>query len=104
MEIIRSSEEQNTILLSEIDQAHHIIVGVDIQGNPLFFTPKEMGKRKFKALLLNDPDGDCYGDVQSHELIELISAQTNFAKLAAFDNYEYKKALQWLIDNATAER
>ncbi len=102
MKPIIEKENQDTILTSEITN-NHIVVGINC-GNPIILTNSGLKQVNYRFALLdsNFTNRNCYGsngESIKTAVDEMIIHGGN-AKLEVFHEKDWKKALQWLIDNA----
>ena len=100
MKPIIEKENQDTILTSEIT-GKHIVVGYSETKVPMILTREKFRGGTFSFRLLNDvfTNGNGYDDFDTIE--EATNNQINKnAKIEVFNEKDWKKALQWLIDNA----
>ena len=102
MKPIIEKENQATILTSEITN-NHIVVGIK-NGKPIILTNSGLNEVNYKFALLdsNFTNRNCYGsDGESIKTaVDGIIIHSGNAKLEVFHEKDWKKALQWLIDNA----
>ena len=102
MKPIIEKENQDTILTSEIT-GKHIIVGIQ-HGKPIILTNSGLKQVNYRFALLdsNFTNRNCYGsDSQSIKTaIDKMIIYGGKVKLEVFHEKDWKKALQWLIDNA----
>ena len=101
MKPIIKKENEKTILTSDIT-SNHIIVGIDKEGgNPIVLTCNEFEGNKFKFTCINEEFtiNNGYNTFASIEdaVNDRIEHNSN---LQVFHEKDWKKALQWLIDNA----
>lgn len=95
---IISREQQDTILTSEITQ-NHIVVGVTQIGNPAILSTNSTGL-SFKALYHCFTSGNQFSWNCKSIQENVEHAIKGGWKVAVFHESDWKKALQWLIDNA----
>ena len=102
MKPIIGKENQDTILTSEITN-NHIVVGIN-NGKPIILTNSGLNQVNYRFALLdsNFTNRNCYGsDGESIKTaIDKIIIYGCKVKLEVFHEKDWKKALQWLIDNA----
>ena len=98
MKPIIEKENQDTILTSEITN-QHIVVGIH-HGKPIILT--NSGLNRFALLDSNFTNRNCYGsNGESIKIaIDKMITYGGNVKLEVFEEKDWKKALQWLIDNA----
>ena len=99
MKPILKKEDKDIILTDKITGSH-IVVGLDLYNRPVILTNKDYGTEDYKFTLFNSgfTRNNGYGKFESiQELVEYyIEAGW---KLEVFHEKDWKKALQWLIDN-----
>ena len=102
MKPIIEKENQDTILTSEITN-NHIVVGIH-HGKPIILTNSDLNEVNYRFALLdsNFTNRNCYGSCgQSIKTaIDKMIIHCIEVKLEVFHEKDWKKALQWLIDNA----
>ena len=100
MKPIIEKENQDTILTSEIT-GEHIVVGYSNTKAPMILTRKQFREGTFSFRLLNDvfTNGNGYYDFDTIEEATNDRIDEN-SKIEVFEEKDWKKALQWLIDNA----
>jgi hypothetical protein len=100
---IISREQQDTILTSEITEQHLVVVFYD--SHPCILT-KGFFQEKENIDLLSFQDYFTLGNgfrvdgKNIKEKVELLLEDSECQKIAVFHESDWKKALQWLIDNA----
>ena len=100
MKPILKKEDKDIILTDKITGSH-IVVGLDLYNRPVILTNKDYGTEDYKFTLFNSgfTRNNGYGKFESiQELVEYY-LKLNW-KLEVFHERDWKKALQWLIDNA----
>ena len=100
MKPILKKENKNVILTNEITKSH-IVVGLDLYKRPVILTNKEYDTEDYKLTLFNSgfTRSNGYGKFESiQELVEFY--MDSGWELEVFHEKDWKKALQWLIDNA----
>ena len=102
MKPIIEKENQDTILTSEITN-QHIVVGIH-HGKPIILTNSGLNQVDYRFALLdsNFTNRNCYGsNGESIKIaIDKMITYGGDVKLEVFKESDWKKALQWLIDNA----
>ena len=102
MKPIIEKENQDTILTSEITN-QHIVVGIH-HGKPIILTNSGLNEVNYRFALLdsNFTNRNCYGSngASIKIAIDKIITYGGNVKLEVFEEKDWKKALQWLIDNA----
>ena len=102
MKPIIEKENQDTILTSEITN-QHIVVGIH-HGKPIILTNSDLKQVNYRFALLdsNFTNRNCYGSngASIKIAIDKIITYGGNVKLEVFEEKDWKKALQWLIDNA----
>ena len=100
MKPILKKEDKDIILTDKITGSH-IVVGLDLYNRPVILTNENYNTKNYKFTLFNTgfTRNNGYGAFESiQELVEYyIEAGW---KLEVFHQKDWKKALQWLIDNA----
>ena len=100
MKPILKKEDKDIILTNKITGSH-IVVGLDLNNRPVILTNENYNTKNYKFTLFNSgfTRNNGYGAFESiQELVEYyIEAGW---KLEVFHEKDWKKALQWLIDNA----
>ena len=100
MKPILRKENKDVILTNKITNSH-IVVGLDLYKHPVILTNKDYDTEDYKFTLLNRgfTRNNGYGNFESiQELVEYY--MNSDWKLEVFHEKDWKKALQWLIDNA----
>ena len=100
MKPILKKENKDVILTSNIT-TKHIVVGFNLKNNPVILTTEKYNIEKYKLTLINEgfTRNNGYGNFKSiQELVEYYVEKG--WKLEVFYEDDWKKALQWLIDNA----
>ena len=100
MKPILKKEDKDIILTNKITSSH-IVVGLDLNNNPVILTNENYNTKNYKLTLFNSgfTRNNGYGAFESiQELVEYY-IETGW-KLEVFHQKDWKKALQWLIDNA----
>ena len=97
MKPIIEKENQDTILTSEITN-QHIVVGI-VKGAPRILVSENYsrGSFYFRNLISEFTNGNGIGNFDSAK--KAVENKID-SKLAVFKESDWKKALQWLIDNA----
>ena len=99
MKPILKNENKDVILTNKITKSH-IVVGLNLYKRPVILTNKDYDTEDYKFTLFNSgfTRNNGYGKFESiQELVEYyIEAGW---KLEVFHEKDWKKALQWLIDN-----
>ena len=102
MKPIIEKENQDTILTSEITN-NHIVVGIH-HGKPIILTNSDLNEVNYRFALLdsNFTNRNCYGACgESIRIaVDKMIIYGEKVKLEVFHEKDWKKALQWLIDNA----
>lgn len=96
----KTDNDRNVILTSKIT-TKHLVVGFNLKNNPVILTNERYGREKYKLTLMNNgfTRNNGYGEFES--IRELVEHYMNSGwKLEVFHEKDWKKALQWLIDNA----
>lgn len=99
MKPILKNENEDIILTSKITSSH-IVVGLNLNNLPVILTNENYHIEKYKLTLVNNgfTRNNGYGAFESiRELVEYYIALG--WKLEVFHEKDWKKALQWLIDN-----
>ena len=100
MKPIIEKENQDTILTSEIT-GKHIVVGYSNTKAPMILTREKFREGTFSFRLLNNVFTNGYGYSDFDTIEEATNDQINEnSKIEVFEEKDWKKALQWLIDNA----
>ena len=100
MKPILKKESKDVILTNEITKSH-IVVGLNLYKRPVILTSKDYDSEDYKFTLFNSgfTRNNGYGKFES--IRELVEYYMNLDwKLEVFHEKDWKKALQWLIDNA----
>ena len=100
MKPILKKESKDVILTNKITESH-IVVGLDLYKHPVILTNKDYDTEDYKFTLFNSGFTriNSYGKFES--IRELVEYYMNLDwKLEVFHEKDWKKALQWLIDNA----
>ena len=100
MKPILERENKDVILTSKITSSH-IVVGLNLNNNPVILTNENYYTEIYKLTLFNAgfTQNNGYGSFESiQELVELY-VEAGW-KLEVFHEKDWKNALQWLIDNA----
>lgn len=100
MKPILKKEEKDVILTNKITSSH-IVVGLDLNNNPVILTNEDYNTKNYRLTLFNRgfTRNNGYGAFESiKELVEYY-VETGW-KLEVFHEKDWKKALRWLIDNA----
>ena len=100
MKPILKKENKDFILTSKIT-TKYIVVGFNLKNNPVILTNEKYGIEKYKLTLVNSgfTRNNGYGTFESIQ--ELVEYFLDLGwKLEVFHEKDWKKALQWLIDNA----
>ena len=100
MKPILKKENKDVILTNKITKSH-IVVGLDLYKHPVILTNKDYDTEDYKFTLFNSEftRNNGYGNFES--IRELVEYYMNLDwKLEVFHEKNWKKALQWLIDNA----
>ena len=100
MKPIIEKENQDTILTSEIN-GRHVVVGYSKTKEPMILTQENFIDGTFSFRLLHDmfTNGNGYDDFDTIEEATNDRINEN-SKIEVFYEKDWKKALQWLIDNA----
>ena len=102
MKPIIEKENQDTILTSEITN-NHIVVGVH-HGKPIILTNSSFNEVNYQFTLLDSKftNRNRYGTngESIKTAIDKMIIYGGKVKLKVFEEKDWKKALQWLIDNA----
>ena len=102
MKPIIEKENQDTILTSEITN-NHIVVGI-YHGKPIILTNSNFDEVNYRFALLDskftnrNSYGSCGRSIKT--AIDKMIIHCIEVKLEVFHEKDWKKALQWLIDNA----
>lgn len=100
MKPILKKEDKDIILTDKITGSH-IVVGLNLYNRPVILTNKDYGTEDYKFTLFNSgfTRNNGYGAFKSIQ--ELVEFYMKLGwKLEVFHEKDWKKALQWLIDNA----
>ena len=100
MKPILKKENIDVILTNKITNKH-IVVGFNLKNNPVILTNEKYGIEKYKLILMNNgfTRNNGYGEFESiKELVEYY-LDSGWKKEVLHEK-DWKKALQWLIDNA----
>ena len=96
----KTDNDRNVILINKIT-TKHLIVGHNYRKEPIILTNEKFNTRNFKFTSINDlfTQSNSYNSFNSiKEVIEYyLDAGWN---IEVFHQKDWKKALQWLIDNA----
>ena len=102
MKPIIEKENQDTILTSEITN-NHIVVGIH-HGKPMILTNSGLNQVNYRFALLDSKftNRNSYGTngESIKTAIDKMIIYGGNVKLEVFNEKDWKKALQWLIDNA----
>ena len=101
MKPILKEENKKTILTSDIT-SNHITVGINKEGyNPIILTCNEFEGNKFKFTCIDEQFTINNGFNTFTFIKDAVNdrIKSNF-NLEVFHQKDWKKALQWLIDNA----
>lgn len=100
MKPILKKENEDVILTSKIT-TKHIVVGLDSYNNPVILTTEKYGIEKYKLTLMNEgfTRNNGYGEFESIQKLVKFYIREGW-KLEVFHEDDWKKALQWLINNA----
>ena len=102
MKPIIEKENQDTILTSEITN-NHIVVGIH-HGKPIILTNSNFDEVNYQFTLLDSKftNRNIYGTngESIKTAIDKMIIYGGKVKLKVFEEKDWKKALQWLIDNA----
>ena len=99
MKPILKKENKDVILTNKITKSH-IVVGLDLSKYPVILTNKDYDTEDYKFTLFSSgfTRSNGYGKFESiKELVEYY--MKSGWKLEVFHEKDWKKALQWLIDN-----
>ena len=100
MKPILKKENKDIILTSKITSSH-IVVGLDLNNNPVILTNERYDMENYKFTLFNSGFTRTNGYGKFESIRELVEYYMNSGwKLEVFHEKDWKKALQWLIDNA----
>lgn len=93
-------EKKQEINIDDLEDSH--IVCAIINNDPCLLTKDHKNKFKsFKILTENFSKGNSYTNNDMNLKSYMVSLNNNFkVKAEAFDEEDWKEALQWLIDNA----
>ena len=100
MKPILKKENRDVILTNKITNKH-IVVGTDLYNNPVILTNENYNTKNYTLTLFNSgfARNNGYGAFESiQELVEYYL--DSGWKIEVFHEKDWKKALQWLIDNA----
>lgn len=99
MKPILEKENKDVILTSKIT-TKHIVVGFNLKNNPVILTTEKYGIEKYKLTLMNEgfTRNNGYGSFESIKEIVEYYVERGW-RLEVFHEDDWKKALQWLIDN-----
>ena len=100
MKPILKKGNKDVILTNKITKSH-IVVGIDLYKHPVILTNKDYDTEDYKLTLFNSgfTQNNGYGKFESiQELVEYY--MDSGWKLEVFHQKDWKKALQWLINNA----
>ena len=103
MKVINKTEQTDTLLVKDVDENKHIVVGI-IHKSPCILTKSYHTKQyAFVSLDSKPVMGNGYSpgwnrNTTIKEIMDLYNTGDN--KVEAFTSAEWKKALQWLIDNS----
>ena len=96
----KTDNDRNVILINKITN-RHLIVGHNYRKEPIILTNEKFDTRNFKFTSINDlfTQSNSYNSFNSiKEVIEYyLNKEWN---IEVFHQKDWKKALQWLIDNA----
>ena len=99
MKPILKKEDKDVILTNKITSSH-IVVGLNLDNNPVILTNGNYNAKNYKFTLFNNgfTRNNGYGAFESiKELVEYY-IETGW-ELEVFHEKDWKKALEWLIDN-----
>lgn len=98
MKLIFTNQEEETITIDRVDPTEHIIVALR-NGEPFIVTRLGYELGNFKAICLSDEflNGNGYSEKPT---LEQVLDSDKFEEIQVFENKDWRKALQWLIDNA----
>ena len=100
MKPILKKDNKDVILTSNIT-TKHIVVGFDLDDDPVILTNERYGIEEYKLTLMNKGFTRNNGYVTFESIKELVENYVEKGwKLEVFHENDWKKALQWLIDNA----
>ena len=100
MKPILKKESKDVILTNKIT-SNHIIVGLDLYNHPVILTKENYDIEKYSLTLFNSGFTRNNGYGKFGSIQELVEYYMNSGwKLEVFHEKDWKKALQWLIDNA----
>ena len=96
----KTDNDRNVILTNKITNKH-LIIGHNYRKEPIILTNEKFNTRNFKFTSINDlfTQSNSYDSFNSiKEVIEYyLNKEWN---IEVFHQKDWKKALQWLIDNA----
>ena len=100
MKPILLQTDEDTIPVNEITYKH-IVVAIDESNYPVILGNSDCGADDYKFLRLSDgfSMGNCYVSFYSIQLSVEYYIKKGW-RLQVFHQDDWKKALQWLIDNA----
>ena len=100
MKPILKKEDKDIILTDKITGSH-IVVGLDLYNRPVILTNENYNIKNYKFTLFNSgfTRNNGYGAFESIQEIVEYYIEAGW-KLEVFHQKDWKKALQWLIDNA----
>ena len=100
MKPILKKENKDVILTNKITNKH-IVVGTDLYNNPVILTNENYDTKNYKLTLFNSgfTRNNGYGTFESIQKLVECYLDSGW-KLEVFHEKDWKKALQWLIDNA----
>lgn len=100
MKPILKKEDKDVILTNKITKSH-IVVGLNLNNNPVILTNENYNTKNYKLTLFNTGFTQNYGYGAFESIQELVEYYMDSGwKLEVFHEKDWKKALQWLIDNA----
>ena len=100
MKPILKRENIDVILTSKIN-IRHIVVGLNLANSPVILTTEKYGVEKYKLTLMNRGFTLNKGYDEFESIEELVEYYVEKGwNLEVFHEDDWKKALQWLIDNA----
>lgn len=100
MKPILKKEDKDVILTNKITSSY-IVVGLNLNNQPVILTNKDYYTKDYKFTLFNSgfTRNNGYGKFKS--IKKTVEYYMNLGwKLEVFHEKDWKKALQWLIDNA----
>ena len=97
---ILPQRDKDTIPVNEITYKH-IVVALDESNYPVILGNSDCGSDDYKFLCLSDgfSMGNCYVSFNSMQLCVGNYIKRGW-RMQVFNQDDWKKALQWLIDNA----